>query len=167
MIPKNAPKVSGYSLPTGLTRQKIAPFFQRTFLQQLCTLPCGETKSSTPQPRLIWVCLQQPSGTLDTLLRRSQTGYHSVVFSALEIGRSRRERGLANTVGTAAAAPRSRWESQPLLLLCAFWHCHDEEKGHRVLSLAGVGTKLWRPSGGSDAHNSLQWQSFCPREECW
>ena len=41
---------------------------------------------------------------LDMHLRRSQTGYPSVVSSLLGIGRNHRERGLKNTVGAAAAA---------------------------------------------------------------
>ena len=41
-------------------KKKRAPFFfQRTFFQHLCTMPCGETTCSTPQP--INFCLQQPS----------------------------------------------------------------------------------------------------------
>ena len=139
----------------------ITPFLQRTFLQQLCTYPCSETTCSILQPRLTWVCLQQPSWTLDIHLRRSQTGYHWVVSSLLWIGRSHRERGLANTLGVAAAAPHSHWESQLLLLLCAHWHCHDEEKGH------GAGTKLRIPSGDSDACSSPRWLSVCPQEEWW
>ena len=33
-----------------------------------------------------------------------------------------------NTVGAATAVPRSDGESQPLLLLGALWHYHDEKK---------------------------------------
>ena len=51
-------------------------------------------------------------------------------FSLLEIRRIRRKKGPANTLGTVYAAPHSHLESQPLLLLCAYWHCHDEGKGH-------------------------------------
>ena len=130
--------------------------------------------------RLIWVCLQQPSWTLDMHLQRYQTGYPSVVSSLLRIGGSRRERGRASTVGAgdrergrastvgaAAAAPRSHWKSQPLLLLCALWHCDDEGKGHGVPSFGGAGTKLGRPSGDSDARTTPQWLSVCPREGWW
>ena len=99
--------------------------FKKTFLQQLCVLTYGEITCSTPQSRLIWVCLQQPSWTFDTHLRRSQTGYPSVVYSLLGPGRSRRKRGLANTMGAAAAAPRCHWGSQPLLRLCAHWKARE------------------------------------------
>ena len=135
-------------LITDWTHQKInySFFFQSTFLQQLCTLPSGETACSTPQPRFIWVCLQQPSWTLDTHRWRSETGYLQLFSSLLEIGRSRRETGLANTVGAAAAAPRHHRQSQLLLFPCKHWHYHDEEKGHGVASLGGASTKLRRPS---------------------
>ena len=142
-------------------------FLQRTFLQQLCTLPCGETTCSTPLPRLIWVCLQQPSWILNMHLQRSQTRYPSVVSSLLGIGRSCREKGLVNMLGAVAAAPCSHWENQLSLLLCVHWRYHDEEKGHGVLCLGGALTKLWRPSGDSDAHNSPQWLSVCPQEKWW
>ena len=77
------------------------------------------------------------SWTLDMHLRPPQTGSPLIVFSLLGIGRSRIERGLASTVSAAAAAPRYQW-GQPLLLLCAHWHCHDEEKGHGVPSRAAL-----------------------------
>ena len=81
--------------------------------------------------------------------------------------KSRRERALMNTVGMAAAAPCSHWDRQLSLLLCVHWRYHDEEKGHGVPCLGGALTKLWRPSGDSDAHNSPQWLSVCPQEKWW
>ena len=60
------------------------------------------------------------------------------------------EGGRSDEYGVDAAAaappPRSHQERQLLLLLCANWHCHNKEKGHRVLSLGVVGTKPRRPS---------------------
>ena len=53
-VRKDAPKISRYSLLTGLTRQTIIPFFQRTFLRQLCILTCGETTCSISQPRYVF-----------------------------------------------------------------------------------------------------------------
>ena len=146
-------------------KQLLHFFPPRTFLQQLRTLPCGKTTCSTPQPRLIWVWLEQPSWTLDLSIWWSQTGYPSVVSSLPGIGRCCREKGLANMVDAAAAASLSYWESQPLLLLCVQWHGHNEEKGHGIPFLGSTGIKLWRLSGESDALTSLPWLSICPQEE--
>ena len=149
-------------------KKKMTPFFfQRTFLQQLRTLPCGETICSTTQPRLILICLQKPSWTPDMHLWCSQTGYPSIVSSLLGIERSRWERGLVNTVGVAAGVSRSYWESQLLLPLCACWHCHDEIKATEFRLWGGAVTKLRRSLGGSDACTSLQWLSVCWQEERW
>ena len=49
-------------------------------------------------------------------------GYPSVVCPLLGIGRSRKERGLVNTMGEATATPRSRCQSRPLPLPCGQWH---------------------------------------------
>ena len=43
------------------------------------------------------------------------------------------------SLDASSCTARSQWKSQPLLLLCAHWHCHDEEKGHGVPSL-----ECWR-----------------------
>ena len=75
-----APKVSGYSLLTGLSRQKITHE--------------EPSSSSYAQIPSVFGALKQGTGPL-------------LVSSCLEIGRSRRQRGLDNTVGAAAAAPRS------------------------------------------------------------
>ena len=160
IIRKHDPKVSRYSFLIGLTRQRITPFFfffKEPSFTKLCTLPCGETSRSTPQPRLIWVCMS--STALVSAQHATSPLSNRAPFSCFslpEIGRGLRERGLANTVGAAAAAPRCHRESQPLLLLCAYRHCHNEEKGHRVPSLGGAGTKLRRSSGDSDARTSPQ-----------
>ena len=63
----------------------------------------GETICFT-QPRLIWVCLQQPSWTLNMHLQRSRTGYPSGVSSFVRNGRCGRDRGLANTVGARGSS---------------------------------------------------------------
>ena len=163
----DAPKVSGYSLLIGLNRRKkITPFFSRTFLQQLCTLPCNETTYSAPHPRLIWVHLPQPLWMFDMHLQHSQSGYLSVVSSLLEIGGSHRESGPVNMVSAAATAPHFYWKSQPLLLVCALMKT-KKAKGHRVPSLGSTGTKLQRPLGDNDAHTSPQWLFICPQEEWW
>ena len=105
-----------YLLDHDLPRQSLGGLFNRgTFLvsclfrqlQQLCTMPCGETTCLLPALADSGLSSPQPSSTLHAHLRRSQTGYPSVVISFPRIGRSRRERGLANTVAAATAALRS------------------------------------------------------------
>ena len=74
--------------------EKLLHFFKEASFSSCALCHAVKTTCSTPQPRLIWVCLQQPSWTLNMHFGRCQTGYPSVVSSLLEIGRSRRESGL-------------------------------------------------------------------------
>ena len=104
---------------------------------------------------------QQASSTL------SNRASFSCFFTCGDRKKSQGERSGKNTVSAAAAAPCSHWESQVLFLLCAHWHCHEEETGHRVLSLEGDGTKHREPLGDYDASNSPLWLSICPQGERW
>ena len=102
---------------------------------------CRQTTCFTPQTGLIWVCLQQPSWTLIVRLHDSALQQGTLPLCCF-FASGNRERGLANMVGEATAAPRSLWESRPLLLLCTQRRFHDEENGHRVMSLGGAGPTI-------------------------
>ena len=104
-------------------------------------MPCRQTTCFTLQSGLIWVYLQQPSWTLTVRLHDSALQQGTLPLCCF-FASGNRERGLANMVGTATAAPRSLWESRPLLLLCTQWRFHDEENGHGVMSLGGVGPTI-------------------------
>ena len=122
-----APKISGYSLLTGLSRQKIT--LEEPSSSSYAQIPSGETTCSTPQHRLIWTCLNSPRERSTCVFGALKQGTGPLlVSSCLEIGRSRRQRGLDNTVGAAAAAAAAAAlaltidkVSQPLQLLCEHW----------------------------------------------
>ena len=141
----------------------ITYFFQRTFLQQLCTLPCIETNCSTPQPRLIWVCLQQPSWTLDMHRQFSQTG-HSSCFSFTSWNRKKSQGERSGEYGGCG----SSCTSLPL------------RKSAVVVAVCALALSWWRkmprsPVFGWRWHQTLktfgrQWCTYqsaltvCPRE---
>ena len=54
-------------------------------------------------------------------------------------------------------------KSTVVAAVCTPWHCHDEERSHRVPSLDGTGTKRRRPSGDNDARIVC----LCPQGEWW
>ena len=70
-------------------------------------------------------------------------------------------------MGAAATARLFHSERQSLLLPCAHWHCHGEEKGQGVPFLGCAGTKTSKTLGDNDARTSPQWLSVCPQEDRW
>ena len=110
-------------------------------------------------PRLIWVCLQQPSWTLDMHDRRSRTGSFSCFFTSENRKKYQERSGEYGGCGSSCTSLTVRKSTGVKLLLGVHWHCHDEEKGHGVPSSGGAGTKLRRPSGDSDARTSPLWLS--------